>query len=71
MKNEIFNVCFWIIILFCEYFYYFDCFYEVVFLCLCLVCDKRILYKMFDEIGEKCCNNDIIMVNLLVLGDVY
>lgn len=40
-------------------------------LCLCLVCDKRILYKMFDEIGEKCYNNDIIMVNLLVLGDVY
>lgn len=36
-----------------------------------LVCDKRILYKMFDEIGEKCYNNDIIMVNLLVLGDVY
>lgn len=40
-------------------------------LCLCLVCDKRILYKMPDEIGEKRRNNDITMANLPVLGDVY
>lgn len=71
MKNEILNVCPWMIILPCEHFHHFDCFYEVVFLCLCLVCDKRILYKMPDEIGEKRHNNDITMANLPVLGDVY
>lgn len=35
------------------------------------VCDKRILYKMPDEIREKRHNNDITMANLPVLGDVY
>lgn len=35
------------------------------------VCDKRILYKMPDEIGEKRHNDDITMANLPVLGDVY
>lgn len=69
--NEILNVCPCIIILPCENFQHFVYFYEVVFLCLYLVCDKRIFYKMPDEIGEKLHNNDNTMANLPVFGDVY
>lgn len=62
--HEILNVCPCIYNNFTLWkFQHFVYFYDVVFLCLYLVCDKRIFYEMPDEIGEKRHNDDITMAS--------